>query len=565
MTSTRTPLPLGAIALDASPPEIAPAPPHLGRSRESLSGHPAWSRLLARLVPHYEYDDTRFFAADDAPADVAALRRAAFMRLAAIYRERFASTRRLTTVTADALSDLQLTSAYRVPFQFRGLVRIHLGSGAFIRSSSGVTLTDLDGNRFYDLTGSYGVNVFGHDFYKGSIARGSNRVEELGAVLGSYHPVVAHNVRRLREISGHDEVSFHMSGTEAVMMAVRLARYHTGRRRIVRFAGAYHGWWGDVQPGVGNPVPPRDTLTLREMSAASLRALRRHGDIACVLVNPVQALHPNRSPPADSALIDSSRTAHFDRDGYAAWLANLRDLCTRCGIVLILDDIFTGFRLAPGGAQQFFGIRADLVTYGKSLGGGLPIGVLCGRGDLMRRFRDDRPADICLARGTFNSHPYVMGAMAELLDSLERPEIRKLYEGLDEKWTARRERFNLRLRNEGLPVRAANLSSVWTILYTTPSHYNWMLQFYLRAEQLALSWIGTGRLIFSLDYTDAEFDAVTERFVAAARAMRDDGWWWSDGTLTNRAIRRRILAEMIAARLGRAQTTTRRDATRPDR
>ena len=79
------------------------------------------------------------------------------------------------------------------------------------------------------------------------------RVRHLGPVLGSYHPIIAHNIERIRQISGMDEVSFHMSGTEAVMQAVRLARYHTRRSHLVRFCGAYHGWWGDVQPGIGNP------------------------------------------------------------------------------------------------------------------------------------------------------------------------------------------------------------------------------------------------------------------------------------------------------------------------
>ena len=99
-------------------------------------------------------------------------------------------------------------------------------------------------------------------------------MRDLGPVLGSYHPAVADNVRRLREISGLDEVSFHMSGTEAVMQAVRLARYHTRRTHLVRFCGAYHGWWGDVQPGVGNPLPARETYTLNDMSEDALRVLR---------------------------------------------------------------------------------------------------------------------------------------------------------------------------------------------------------------------------------------------------------------------------------------------------
>ena len=175
---------------------------------------------------------------------------------------------------AGGVSDLQFTDAYRVPFQYSRIVRQHLPLGSFLQSSGGVTVTDLDGNTFYDLTGSYGVNLFGNDFYKDCMERGHERVRDLGLVLGSYHPVVADNVRRLKEISGLDEVSFHMSGTEAVMQAVRLARYHTGRSHLVRFCGAYHGWWGDVQPGVGNPLPARDTYTLKDMSEDALRVLR---------------------------------------------------------------------------------------------------------------------------------------------------------------------------------------------------------------------------------------------------------------------------------------------------
>jgi glutamate-1-semialdehyde 2,1-aminomutase len=360
--------------------------------------------------------------------------------------------------------------------------------------------------------------------------------------------VIIHNVKRLREISGLDEVSFHMSGTEAVMQAVRLARYHTRRSHLVRFCGAYHGWWGDVQPGIGNPVPARETYTLKDMSDDSLRVLRTRRDIACVLVNPLQALHPNGAAPSDSSLVDSARSAHFDRAAYADWLRRLRAICSERGIVLIFDEVFLGFRVAPGGAQEYFGVRADMVTYGKTLGGGLPVGVVCGRADLMKRYRDDRPADICFARGTFNSHPAVMAAMHEFLLRFDSEEIRSLYHNLDEVWNERAARLNRRLQEAGVPVKVVNLSTIFTVCYTQPSRYNWMLQFYLRAEGLALSWIGTGRLIFSLNYSEADFQAVLERFVAAARAMQQDGWWWADPAATNKAIRRGILREMIAHR-----------------
>ena len=514
----------------------------------SLTGHSRMARRFASLVPFYEYDESRFFRADAAPDEVAAARRAGFLRLAAVFAERFKKSAQLTADIAESVSDLQFTSRYRVPFQFSAFVRRHFKAGSFVESSSGVTVTDLDGNRLYDLTGSYGVNVFGYDFYKECIERGSERVRALGPVLGAYHPVTAYNVRRLVQISGLDEVSFHMSGTEAVMQAVRLARYHTGRTHLVRFCGAYHGWWGDVQPGVGNPLAARETYTLKDMDEASLRVLRSRRDIACVLVNPLQALHPNASAPGDSTLIDSGRKAHFDRQGYTDWLRRLREVCSARGIVLIFDEVFVGFRLAPGGAQEYFGVRADMVTYGKTVAGGLPVGVLCGLARFMRRFREDRPADICFARGTFNAHPYVMGAMHEFLLRIDTEAVRRLYRDLDGVWNARAQRLNEQLTAAQLPVRVANLSTIWTLYYAAPSRYNWMFQYYLRAAGLALSWVGTGRLIFSLNYAEADFAEAADRILSAAREMQRDGWWWTGPQLTNKSIRRRVFKEMLQAR-----------------
>ena len=518
----------------------------------SLTGHARLSRRVAGLVPFYEYDEAGFFDCDGAPAAVVAQRRTGFQQLAASHRQHCAKTIAASAAAAGGISDLQFTRVYRVPFQFSRYVRQHLPSGSFAASSSGVTVTDLDGNTAYDLTGSYGVNLFGTDFYKDCIAAGAERVQALGPLLGTYHPVVADNVARIRALSGLDEVSFHMSGTEAVMQAVRLARYHTRRSHLVRFCGAYHGWWGDVQPGIGNPVPADRTYTLAEMSDRTLHVLRTRRDIACVLVNPLQALHPNGAAPADSSLVASTRRARFDRAAYSAWLQALREVCDARGIVLIFDEVFVGFRLAREGARRYFGVQPDMITYGKTLGGGLPVGVLCGRAALMRRFRDRRPVDICFARGTFNAHPYVMGAMAEFLHRLDDPDILALYDGLDELWDSRAATLNQRLKDERLPVSVVNLSSIWTVCYTGPSSYNWMLQYYLRAEGLALSWVGTGRLIFSLNYTGADFSAVSDRFVAACRAMRRDGWWWSAPGSTNKTIQRGILHEMARALVGLA-------------
>ena len=512
------------------------------------AGHVRMAKRMAAQVPAYDHPEARFFRVDRCDDAVAVRRQEGFRRLSELYATRFAKTLALTAATRPGLSDLQFTGRYRVPFPFSAVVREKLPSGAFLERSDGAWLIDLDGNRLIDLTGSYGVNLFGNDFYKATMREALDTAEPLGGVLGAYHPVVASNVERLRALSGHDEVSFHMSGTEAVMQAVRLARYHTGRRRLVRFAGAYHGWWGDVQPGIGNPVPADHTLTLADMSEKTLEVLASRKDIACVLVNPLQALHPNGGAPSDSQLVDSARSARADLDGYGIWLRRLAQTCRANGIQLIVDEVFVGFRLAPGSVARRLGVEPDMITWGKTLGGGLPIGVLTGRAAVMKRWNDDRPVDICFARGTFNAHPYVMAATDAFLRRLETPAIRALYDGLDARWDHRAARLNEMLADAGIPVSIANLSTIWTVLYTRPSRYNWMLQYYLRAEGLALSWVGTGRLIFSLDIDDDLFAEIARRFVAAARAMLADGWW--DGpAATDRQLRRQALKETLKARI----------------
>ena len=510
----------------------------------SLAGHSRIAKRIAGLLPGYNYDETMFFNSDGASSAVVERRRDGFFKLAALYAARFPQSVAMTASAREIISDMQFTGRYRVPYQYSDFLSRHIKSGSFLKASQGVTVTDIDDNIFYDLTGSYGVNLLGYDFYKASIEAGQQTAKDLGPVLGAYHPCVLENVQRLKAISGLDEVSFHMSGTEAVMQAVRLARYHTKRSHLVRFSGSYHGWWEDVQPGPGNPLPPRETHTLKDMDERSLHVLRTRKDIACVLVNPLQALHPNSPAPGDSSLVDSSRKVAYDRAAYTAWLKQLREVCTQRGIVLIFDEVFLGFRLAPGGAQAYFGVQADMVTYGKTLGGGLPVGVVCGRSAFMKRFREERPGDICFARGTFNAHPYVMGAMKAFLDAQQTPEIARLYEGIDERWDGRADLLNNMLAKQDLPVRVANMSTVWTVLYTKPSRYNWMLQFYLRAHGLALSWVGSGRLIFSLNYGDVEFAEVAKRFTQAAQAMQEAGWW--DGPeQSNQTIRKGIFREML--------------------
>ena len=519
----------------------------------SLGGHAKMSRRLARLTSFFDYGADRYFSSDLAPEDVAARRRSAMERL----RQRVAATSPQTLSYSQSLesgiSDVQFTSHYRVPFPYRNLLPAEFKFGSVVTQTRGTELRDLDGNWRYDVSGSYGVNVFGYDFYKECLQQGYAMVADLGPVLGPYHPVIRDNVQALKEISGLDEVSFHMSGTEAVMQAVRLARYHTGRTHLVRLCGSYHGWWDGVQPGVGNQRQVNDVYTLADLSPNTLRVLETRKDIACVLINPFQALHPNADAPGDASLVNSERRTAFDRAAYTQWLARIREVCTRRGIVLISDEVFAGFRLGHRGAQEYFSFQADMVTYGKTLGGGLPVGVLCGRADLMKRFKEAEPANISFARGTFNSHPHVMACMSVFLQRIRQPDIQDIYARADGLWNARVAGLNQELAAAGLPVRLANMHSIVTILYTVPSRYNWMLQFYLRAEGLELSWIGSGRMIMSLNYTDADFAEVARRFQRAVQQMQNDGWWWTAPHLTNKWIKRQMLRDMLNARFrGRA-------------
>ena len=188
--------------------------------------------------------------------------------------------------------------------------------------------------------------------------QGAERVRDLGPVLGAYHPVVAYNVRRLREISGLDEVSFHMSGHRgrdaggAVWRAITpAARTSCGSAAPTMAGGATCSRASAIRPA-------RDTYTLDDMSERTLRVLRRRRDIACVLVNPLQALHPNARAPADSLPGRQRRQAHFDRAAYADWLQRLREVCTNAISCSSSMKSSSAFGSRVGGAQEYFGVQA---------------------------------------------------------------------------------------------------------------------------------------------------------------------------------------------------------------
>lgn len=516
---------------------------------------PFFSRLLSKWVKSRDYSDEEFFRADGAEEKWIPPRQHALTRLATYFRAHHARSIAWGNAIRDSFSDLRFTDANRVPFPFRRVVREKFNLCSVVTASDGPKLRDLDERWTLDVSGSYGVNVAGFDRYKEWVQKGWERVKDLGSVLGPLHPLVADNVAMLKSISKLDEVSFHMSGTEAVMAAVRLARFNTRKKLIVCFSGAYHGWWDGVQPGLGSERGLSDCLTLKDMHPASLTVLRRRAkEIAAVLVNPVQSFHPNSPPPSDAVLLTSAvrdvvgktRDAHAP---YTDWLHQLRQVCTANDIPLIFDEVYTGFRLAPGGAQEYFGIQADMVVYGKTVAGGMPIGVVCGTAALMRRFDPAHPMRIAYIIGTFSAHPLVMGTMYEFLCWAIQPATATLYAQAARQCSQWAQETNQKLADTRLPVRVVHLVTVWTVLFQEPSRYNWLLQYYLRAESLTLSWVGTGRCLSSLDFTWEDYQELQAKLFTAALKMKHDGWWLSEHEQPGREkrMRSRLVREMLGS------------------
>jgi hypothetical protein len=220
------------------------------------------------------YSEEEFFRADGAEGPWPEVRKKALDRLAVLLQAQYAKSIAWGLGVRDSLSDLRFTDANRMPFPFVRLMRQKFDLCSVVTASDGPKLRDLDDHWTLDVSGSYGVNVAGYERYKAWMQQGWERVKALGPVLGPLHPLVADNIAWLKSISNTDEVSFHMSGTEAVMAAVRLARFNTRRQLIVCFAGSYHGWWDGVQPGLGSERDLSDCLTLKDMHPAALDVIR---------------------------------------------------------------------------------------------------------------------------------------------------------------------------------------------------------------------------------------------------------------------------------------------------
>lgn len=481
-------------------------------------------RFASKILPKYTIEEAQFFSCDGCSDEVAARRKASLQELSEKWKKKYPKCQEFSLELKKMISDLRFTSARCFP-AFNGVVQKYLDPSMALDRTEGVDVVDIDENSAMDISGSYGVNVCGYEKYKEFIEEGWKTAKKQGLFLGSLDKTVLDNIARLRKISGQPEVSFHMSGTEAVMCAVRVARFNTRRPLVVTFGGAYHGWWDGMQPVAGNERLPSDVLCLKDMSNLSLKVIEaRSSKIAAVLVNPLQCFHLNQSPPSDPVLSSNNRKVG-PSPGYKEWLHRLRDTCKQGGIPLIFDEVYTGFRLHPRGAQGAYDVKADIVCYGKTLGGGLPIGVVCGPTDLMARGDARKAARVNYVIGTFAGHPFVMASMNAFLKWLETPETTKSYDVMHGNIDSFIKTANAKFQERGFPIQLTNWFSVWSILYTKPGRYHWLFQYFLKDAGVSLSWVGTGRLLFSLEWKKEDYDRLLERLLAACEQMQKGGWW----------------------------------------
>ena len=374
------------------------------------------------------------------------------------------------------------------------------------------------------------------------------------------------NVAQLAALSQMEVVRFHLSGTEALIAAARLVRTNTGRPLLATFGSAAHGWTdGMAAEGVslGEERYACDVINLRDMSAATLTLIRmRRDEIAAVLVNPIQGLATpprERVPPptvggvppptvggvppptADSAMHSSVASsaavapppvpdATFETD-YVLWLRELRAVCTREDVPLIFDESATGFRVARSGAQEYFGVWADVVCYGKERhNDGMPLGAICGSQKLLLESAPRLPL-ICPAGGRNAAEDLTL--MRHAAAFLERATSRtaEQYAAAHDEGQRWANSLNAALAAEWLPIKLVFEASVYSIKFEEPGRYHWLLQYYLREEGMMPVWLAPGRIGFAFDPASdsraiaVHLGAMEAPVLHAARRMREDGWW----------------------------------------
>jgi amino acid adenylation domain-containing protein len=385
--------------------------------------------------------------------------------------------------------------------------------------SKGSRIWDLDGNEYIDIVNGFGAIMFGHgpEFVTEAVLKQI----DLGVEIGPQSSTAGEVAALICELTGMERAAFCNTGSEAVMAALRVARTVTGRDKIVYFTGDYHGTFDEVllraTPRGAAPIAPgipvgsaSSAVVLEYGSEASLEFIRTHSDeIAAVLVEPIQSRHPEVQP--------------------RAYLQELRKITEDSGTALIFDEVVTGFRVALGGAQEYYGIRADLATYGKVIGGGYPIGVLAGKAEYLDtldggawQYGDDSAPEVGMTffAGTFTRHPLAMAAAKAVLCHLKEsgPQLQKTLAG---KVANAARSVEESFRDAGLDVGVHPCGAWFTFNLPAEARFGSLLYYHMREKGIHV--LENYPCFFTTAHSDEDFARVVEAFRQSIQEMRRGG------------------------------------------
>ncbi|WP_125717732.1 non-ribosomal peptide synthetase/type I polyketide synthase [Pseudoalteromonas rubra] len=390
----------------------------------------------------------------------------------------------------------------------------------FGKRCEGSRIWDIDGNEYIDITMDFGVNLFGHK--PAFVTEALEQQIEDGLQLGLASPQACEVAALISELTALERVTFCNSGTEAVMTAVRLARNKTRRNKIVQFEGAYHGHYDGTlaqnAPG-GDVVEPMcggvragaisDNLVLEYGADSALQRIRAQGnEIAAVLVEPVQSRHPSHQP--------------------WAFLQALRALTAELGIALIFDEMITGFRAHPGGVQAMLGIQADMATYGKIVGGGLPVGVVAGSHEFMDgidggtwQYGDASypQADTTFFAGTFCKHPLVMASAKAVLSEIKK-QGPQLQESVSDKTQYLAQTLNAFFAKQSIPMQIEYFASLFRFRFSQ----NLDVFFYEMLNRGVFIWEGRNCFL-SAAHTEADVNSIIQTVKDSVLALKAAGYF----------------------------------------
>lgn len=434
------------------------------------------------------------------------------------YNKKTPKSKLLTQRYREVLADNRASAGFRL--STKEMIYPIIGT-----RSEGAYIWDKDNNKYIDFTMGFGTNLFGHtpSFIQNAL------IEQIGTgfQIGPQTELAGEVAQLMTELTGHERVAFCNSGSEAIMTAIRLARAVTNNNKIVIFHGSYHGVFDGVlarrtsenKLAISVPIAAgtpesfvSDVFVLDFGDEESLQVIQEYlGELAAIIVEPVQSRHPELQPKE--------------------FLRNLRKMTESAGVALIFDEVITGFRIGSGGAQKYFGVQADLATYGKIVGGGLPIGLVAGNQKFMNpidggmwQYGDNSYPKVepIFFAGTFSKHPLAMTSAKAVLQKI-KAEQTKIYTKLDQKTRCLAEQLNFFFFDEQIPIEIVHFGSLFRFKY----YGNYDLLFYHLMLHGIFIWEGRNCFV-STAHSDDDIQAFIKAVQDSVKSMKKDGYFGKD-------------------------------------